>query len=304
VNALKLLKCLGGLVALFATTQALSHGEVGGEWRALPEQSSDVQRTVQVQCSPLGSQIVVEYRGIEPLEILAADGRAFLRISRTGVLANWDHPAWFRSQVAGKRPLPPWTTDAEQVDDWRSVSRAPYWAWFDPRLSRGEHGNSWEIPARLGIKSAPIRGTFVALSAPLYRQVPMLDRQFLPADNSWSARIIPDVEPALRLAYRGDQSIIVLDEEGEPMLRFSPKGVEARVASSGWRRLARMPHTADGEWVTISSQPAYTWPDTRLANEGEDRWYIPLLSGQGSSESNGIGGSWIRLEVSRIDAPQ
>jgi hypothetical protein len=72
--------------------------------------------------------------------------------------------------------------------------------------------------------------------------------------------------------------------------------VHARIASKGWQELGRLPLQSDAEWVMISRQAAYTWPDSRLAYKEEVKnWSIPLMSANNDA-NKAIVGSWLKIK--------
>jgi hypothetical protein len=276
-----------------------SHGDSGasGEWLPIAEHTVDSNVMAQIQSSPLGNEILVEYTGEGYLEILADDGEAFLRISTAGVEGNWDHPDFYKTQVAGERPLPEWVKDGVVKPLWKPVSNKAYWGWYDARLEKQSDAHKqWIISVRANGESSSISGRFKSLTAPTYRTLVTLDRKNLAEISDLSAMLISDVQAAIRLSYKGKDKLIVLDENGEPMFRFSPTGIEARIESRGWQRLGRLPLTAAKEWVKLSSQPAYTWPDSRLSYSSDvTSWSIPLINNNGSTEQQLIGG-WLKVK--------
>jgi len=291
--------CFIALTLVVISNSVMGHGKSGasGEWLAVVEQGDSPDVVVQIQSSPLGSEILLEYKGKGWLEILAPDGQAFLRISEQGVEGNVDHPAWYRTQVAGERPLPERVKDGVIKPLWKLVSAKPYWGWYDKRLSKQtDHQDSWKIDMRANNAMSSIKGYFKSLSPPLYRTMVTLDRKRLGSIDGLSAILIQDVQSAIRLSYRGNEPLIVLDEYQKPMLKFSQSGVHVRVASQGWQELGRLPLQSDAEWVMISSQAAYTWPDSRLGyNEEVKNWSIPLKSAD-NDVTQAIVGSWLKIK--------
>lgn len=292
--------CFIALTLIAVSSNAMGHGKSGasGEWLAVVEQPKLVDVVVQIQSSPLGSEILMEYKGKGWLEILAPDGQAFLRISKKGVEGNLDHPAWYSTQVAGERPLPESVKDGVIKPLWKSVSAQPYWGWYDKRLSKQtDHQDSWKIDMRANDQMSSIKGYFKSLAPPAFRTIVTIDRQHLGNINGLSAMLIQDMQSAIRLSYNGDDPLIVLDEYQSPMLKFSQNGVHARIASKGWQRLGRFPLQSDAEWVMISSQPAYTWPDSRLGYREEVKnWRIPLM-GDNNDADQAIVGSWLKIKA-------
>lgn len=291
--------CFIAFILIAVSSNVMGHGKSGasGEWLPVVDQSKLADVVVQIQSSPLGSEILMEYKGKGWLEILAPDGHAFLRISEQGVEGNLDHPAWYSTQVAGERPLPERVKDGVIKPLWKSVSAKPYWGWYDKRLSKQtDHQDNWKIDMRANDEMSSIQGHFKSLAPPSYRTMVTLDRKRLGNIDGLSAMLIQDIQSAIRLSYKGDDSLIVLDEYQSPMLKFSQNGVHARIASKGWQELGRLPLQSDAEWVMISRQAAYTWPDSRLAHKEEVKnWSIPLMSANNDA-NKAIVGSWLKIK--------
>ena len=291
--------CFIAFILIAVSSSVMGHGKSGasGEWLPVVDQSKLADVVVQIQSSPLGSEILMEYKGKGWLEILAPDGNAFLRISEQGVEGNLDHPAWYSTQVAGERPLPERVKDGVIKPLWKSVSAKPYWGWYDKRLSKQtDHQDSWKIDMRANDEMSSIQGHFKSLAPPSYRTMVTLDRKRLGNIDGLSAMLIQDIQSAIRLSYEGDDSLIVLDEYQSPMLKFSQNGVHARIASKGWQELGRLPLQSDAEWVMISRKAAYTWSDSRLAYKEEVKnWSIPLMSANNDA-NKAIVGSWLKIK--------
>lgn len=87
--------------------------------------------------------------------VLGQEREPFLRISRAGVEANAASPTWqaFRhGRVTAGRSGPA---------RWERISTEPRYRWRDPRAGRpgpGEALRNWEVPVRIGSRSAAIRG--------------------------------------------------------------------------------------------------------------------------------------------------
>lgn len=78
--------------------------------------------------------------------LIGDDNEAFLKITNTGVFANWDHPMWFEVQNAGPRPLTDWVQDGVLEDKWTQVSKNNFYGWPDHRLEKeDDHSSRWDI---------------------------------------------------------------------------------------------------------------------------------------------------------------
>ena len=109
-----------------------------------------------------------------------------------------------------------------------------------------------------------------------------------PAPGGASARVI-EAGNRVELSNRGDEEIVVLGYEGEPMLRVGRSGVfenrrSPSVFTSATRPLAVPPDaaaTAEPRWQRISAGPVARWHDHRVdrgqtAKAGASWWAIPL----------------------------
>jgi hypothetical protein len=287
------------LLLVFAqNTFAHGSSKVDGEWQPILAISETSNVTSQIQSSPLGNEILVSFSGEGVLEVLADDNSPFIRITPKGVFANWDHPMWFKAQTAGPRPLPEWVKDGKIESKWTQVSENTYYGWYDERLVKSdEHSTTWKIGIAIDGQPQNISGYFKSLSPPKKRTLVTLDGSATPIANL-KAMIIPGVDSAIRVSYSGDHHMVVLDEQDEPMLRFSPKGVEANTSSSGWKALGRQPYESAEGWVLLSSYAAYTWPDSRIQSAKDtESWAIPVFCHSDKVIKN-IEGGW--LEVARL----
>jgi hypothetical protein len=276
------------LISLMLTvfSQAIyAHGssQVDGEWQPVLKTGEKGKVVTQIQSSPLGNEILIAYSGEGRLEVLSEDDTPFIRITKQGVFANWDHPMWFKVQTAGPRPLPEWVKDGNIESKWTQVSNNNYYGWYDQRLVKSDdHSNQWQIGIAVDGERQTIDGYFKSLNPPEKRTLVTLDNSATPIANL-SAMIIPGVDSAIRVSYSGDHHMVVLDKQKEPMLRFSPKGVEANTSSTGWKTLGRKPYGTEPNstkknWVLLSSHSAYTWQDSRIqSDETGDGWAIPVF---------------------------
>ena len=123
----------------------------------------------------------------QEVSVLDDSGRPFLRISPDGVEGDYGAPVWFTSAVAPNAPGVVRLPDGVGTDsppDWRPVSRATVWGWFDPRI-RSQPGavtpemvrkavpvrlQDFSIPLRVGDRQAQIKG-YVEFEPPRGRYV-------------------------------------------------------------------------------------------------------------------------------------
>ena len=62
-------------------------------------------------------------------------------------------------------------------------------------------------------------------------------------------------------------------------------------------QLGRSPVDSDAKWVKLSTQAAYTWPDSRLDNDEQEKWKIPVFCHQ-DKKVKFIQGGWV--EIARL----
>ena len=301
-----MIKILTTVLAFFLASSVISsnvyaHGAsaVAGEWLPVIDERGKSEAAIlsQIQSSPLGNEILVQYEGEGKLEVLGDDNEPFIRITKSGVYANWDHPMWFKVQTAGPRPLPEWVTDQKLESKWTQVSERNYYGWYDKRLEKtDEHAERWNIVLAVNGQRQDLSGYFKSLTPPSKRTLVTVDNKAAPIADL-TAMVIPGPERAIRVSYQGDHHMVVLDEYDEPMLRFSPKGVEANTQSKGWKQLGRSPVDSDAKWVKLSAQAAYTWPDSRLDNDEQEKWKIPVFCHQ-DKKVKFIQGGWV--EIARL----
>jgi len=291
------------LTSSVVASNAYAHGAsaVSGEWLPVIDNPVNDEKGVQapfivsqIQSSPLGNEILVQFDGEGELEVLGNDNMPFIRISKSGVYANWDHPMWFKVQTAGPRPLPEWVMDEKVESKWGRVSDKNYFGWYDKRLEKtDEHVDRWNIALAVNGQRQDISGYFKSLAPPSKRTLVTVDNKSAPISDL-TAMVIPGPERAIRVSYRGDHHMVVLDEYDEPMFRFSPEGVEANTHSEGWKKLGRSPTDTTAKWVKLSTQSAYTWPDSRLDNDEQKNWKIPVFCHQ-DKKVKFIQGGWIEI---------
>lgn len=287
------LLCLG-------QAQLYAHGNPSESWRTLADQPPHESLIVQVHNSPLGKQLIVANEGSRVLEITGPEGRPFLRIGPQGVDADFAAQAWYHTQNPGKRPLPETARDSAAPADWRTVSKNPSWGWFDPRLTATDKDSAgkpiWAVPAKLGGEPVKLTGYSESMSAARELHHPRVKSEILP--EKVILKIIPDVAPAILIAYNGSNALVVYGQNGHPFLRFNRNGVYANTNSAEWRALGRAAATPDNShWAHLSPTPRYTWPDPRLvfgSNTGEQQWSIPVAE---AGRDYTITGDWKTIAV-------
>lgn len=255
------------VAALAATGQALGHGTestpVKARFGTVPRALIGVHAQVQTTVAP---EMVVENDSPKALEILDGNGRAFLRISRDGVMADRADPAWYRTQTPARgMPLPKGVSD-DAAPRWTKVGADPHWGWYDPRLrTRGikvPHATQdagvattlgqWSIPVRYDGKPASLSGSFNYEPLPDGVMVSRLTSASQPAPGVHIS-VAPGTVPAVFVRNDGDKPLVVMNADGDPYLRIGPEGTAANASKPG----------KPVHWVTISDVPRYTWTEPR-----------------------------------------
>lgn len=290
-------------LACLPAGQLLAHGNPDENWRAVAEQPAADTLQVQVLNSPLGKQLIVANTGSQLLEIFGSGGRPFLQIGPEGVSADFAAPDWYRTQNPGKRQLPPGVTD-NASPDWKPVSRETSWGWYDSRLGAvDQHAAKprWSIPATLDGQPLALTGHLVSMSAARTLFQPRITQKA--SLSKVKSKIVPDVTPALLLEYHGDNTLVVVDEDGAPLLRLNRSGVYANTLSESWRRLGRAAqNNRDEGWARIASTPCYTWPDARLKRGDKatgNHWQIPVTE---DGQDYVISGDWASIEIGQYNS--
>jgi hypothetical protein len=267
-------------------------------------------------------QISLSVTSAQDVSVLDDADRAFLRIVPGGVDGDYGAPAWYTSAIApdasGAVRLPSGVGPASPPD-WRPVSRARAWAWFDPRTSAGSGAVSpdmvaravpvrlrdFDIPLRVGDTPAHIKG-YLEFEPPRGRYVHRLLSPPQPAPGVEIGLLAGQAVPTVTVRNESADPVTVLGADGEPFLRVGG-AVEANLASPAWvqvgRALGRTPKavadaTAQPRWEAISDGHLLSWadfrsrpPDTEPPVTGRAvevrRWTIPLRIGAQPAEIKG-----------------
>lgn len=257
---------------------------------------------VQLYDDAVAPHLVVENLTDAPLEILDAQGRAFVRITPHAVEADLAAAAWYRSLSPGGAAAAP---DAIQPEPrWQSVRGQPAWNWFDPRLERKAPG-PWRIPARHGGQPIEIQGHFTR-EPPAGAFVARLTTSAALAPDV-RVELVPGRPPELFLENNGVEAVTVIGAQAEPFVRITVQGVEANLASATWQDLGRYkglaePSEGPERWQRIALVPRFAWlepragmpagspvagaPDnTRSKVKG---WQVPVLVGRRMTAIQGV----------------
>jgi len=275
-----------------------------------PPQTAGV--VVELHQDALAPQLVIENRSGKLLEILDAEGRAFLRIGAREAEADVATAAFHHSRISGGAAPPAGTLS--KTPRWRTVNREPSYGWFDPRIAIEQleipyaikvTGQStgqalpfaeWQIPARLGGEPMTLHGRFVHTPPP---RGTVQTRLLIPAELTPGVHVelATGETPAILLRNSGTQPVSVLDSRGKPFLRITADGTYARPDSPDWPA-ANTGRTVSGSgWQRVSASRTLVWLEPRAryagpppANSSNSRlgdWSVPILVGKQRLELRG-----------------
>jgi LPXTG-motif cell wall-anchored protein len=231
------------------------------------------------------------------LEVLGADGAAFLRLGPRGTEANLASASYWRSTApSGAARVPPGAFSGAPAR-WQLISRRPAWAWYDQRVpaiqSAPASARSRSQPTLLARFAIPLRlgSTAVTASGVV---------EYLPPHASPAAYMTSSLHPAPGLTvallagpypdvYLQNSSatpVTVLGQAGEPFAQVGPAGVRVNLRSPIYAadQLARGNQpgikpdpAAPPVWRTVGSSRSFDWLDPRPRYL--DLWTIPLRFG-------------------------
>jgi hypothetical protein len=219
-----------------------------------------------------------------PVELLDADGRAYLRVDGDGVHANLASPAWVTS--SDPQGLLEQPDDLPAASTWTQVSTQPTWAVYDHRLHPQPLGPPLDVAAageeaELGELALPLvvdgQATDLLLTE-LFRpsagiHTTRLEEATVPAGTL--VRVVDGAMPSVSLAVDAGRTATVAGVDDEPMLEVAADGtVRANLASPTWvdsRRaeLGMVPTivvdpTAEPVWEQVGTGGMVTWTDVRV----------------------------------------
>lgn len=243
----------------------------------------------------LGAQLLLENPTARTVEVLDAEGVAFVRVGPRGVEANLASTPW-SGRAAGGAPR------------WQAVSGAPSYGWFEPRVDATQVAlppvlpargaaidvGGWSVPLRVDGVAVELRGRFRYHPPAAGAYVARLTSPATPADGV-RVTLLRGPTTGLLLENTGAQPLLVLGSEGEPVLRIGRDGVEANLRSPTWAASGRAaagagpaPPGAPPEWRRVAPQPRYSWIDPRAAapleapraERDERAWQVPIQIGE------------------------
>lgn len=286
-------------LTLVAPASVQAHGAPGAAVKArpdaLPERLSDIRAQVHMTVT---SQLVVENRGEDVLEVLDDNGRAFVRIGPDGVEVDTHAHAYYRvrAPTTGERlPERLQQADGPLAPRWQKVREAPSWGWFDARVDVDrievpdevrEAGESrrlaeWQIPVRYGGERTSIAGGFFF--------EPLQTGRFV-ARISGESEVLPDVRfgvapgpiPSLYVHNESDSPLVILDGQERPWYRIGDGiaiNVEREQGATSWVRIG-------GGNRHSWTEPRAAYPDRKpphdVMHDAEDGakladWAVPFL---------------------------
>lgn len=251
------------------------------------------------------SELVLVNPFPEPISVLDAEGKPYVRVSSDGVFGDVESPylAATDGVVAHASPAPPGCCGPGR---WMRLSDKNGWAWAEPRLDdpigrnpaaggdrgladlqQGQPLASWEIGLAQADRQFTVSGT-------LERRPPGRLRSAVDAQpDGLTATVIESRVPQVQLTARPGTVVEVIGSDRRPFIRMTPQGTMGRTASADYqnhmRAIGLAPPTGP-DWVpTVGSGPSKaTWADFRLMVTGEPpatsgaepvvvkRWQIPV----------------------------
>jgi hypothetical protein len=229
---------------------------------------------VQVQAG-IATQLVASNPTPTVLEVVGTSGRAFLRLSSGGVLADVGAAEFFTtSNPTGAAPA------ARRRDGpvrWQRISAGSSWGWYDHRLHPAElraptdqqrevRLAEFEVPLRYGatevvatgrVDFRPLRGSFLVSADP--------------APAGLSVQALPGRLPGVFLSAPAGTEVAVQGRDGEPFLRITDAGVEVNERSrthvedrQARGQVVGPPSTTPAFRLVAPGTRSYTWLDARL----------------------------------------
>lgn len=230
-----------------------------------------------------GFQFLLSTDGKQTVEVLADDGKPFLRIHNNTANANVSSVAWHRAQQPGGGAVPPAIKQGQLPEQWVLVQQTPGLGWFDPRLNN-EEVPSFVLKLRTGKKVWPIRIERKADAVLSGFWQPVLQQE--PDIEGFSA-LIPGLSGNAIMLTHTQQSqapLQVLDDQNTPFLRMGSDGIWLDTSHPWAPELGLFPPSskAGERWVKLSDSSTITYTDPRLKHTGTNnnkktsQWTIPL----------------------------
>lgn len=270
-------------------------------------------------------QLAVSNRTGKLLEILDADGRAFVRIGPDQAEGDLAARAYHLSRIAGGGDAHANTLSA--TPRWRTISREPAYGWFDTRIATAlldipyavkQIGSEmpfgqWRIPARLDGEPLELRGVFTYTPPPAGIAMAVMQSPSAVAPGV-TVQMVPGPTPAFFLRNSSDRTVAVLDASGKAFLKIGKQGVWADASNASWR-VASPTSIAAGTrgWQQLSKASSTTWLEPRAAWTGKlpsplpasgqlNEWRIPLAIGEQRGELRGIN-RWLARRAANEKLP-
>lgn len=178
----------GGTVAIAPATPAFGHSGAGGNftsnYRTLLTEVPEIDG-LEVKVIDIDGTVEVTWTGSGAIVVTGYENEPYLRIDRSGVFENQRSPATFLNQDRFATVVPPESVDSAAPPEWRRSSNSSTARWHDHRTHwmsskppiqvqqdpTRQHviTDRWEIPFRVGGRSAVIAGTLTWTPPPPLR---------------------------------------------------------------------------------------------------------------------------------------
>ena len=297
------LVCAPMVAVVAAPTPAYGHGADPRIRTVLADVSPPLPAEVVLQVQAgIATQLVASNPTPTVLEVLGAAERAFLRISSAGVFADLETREFFTtSNPTGA--VPP-AVGAGGPPRWVQISTGTSWGWYDHRLhpqtisapadpEREARLAEFSVPVRYGDTLSLVRGS--VLFSPLLGAFQVSAD---PAPDGLVVQALPGKLPGVFLSNPERLPLTVLGRDGEPFLRFGPRGLEVNehsrthVEDRQARGLPAGPPLPEPAFRVVDPEgSSYTWLDARLRYPADlppepvlraaeatvvDRWAVPV----------------------------
>jgi hypothetical protein len=325
---------VGVVVSVAAPATALAHGEASPLIRGVVDRVEPALPGVRFETVRGPAALFHVVNATEKtIEIVAIDGRPFLRIGPRGVRADVASRAWFESgnpDGVGRPGVKP-----DQKADWRLVSKQPEWSYFEHRLHPREARlpkeaqgsrkkmklDDFVVPIRADGRPAKVEG-HLEFRPVVGTLQPTLTSSAEPVSGV-SVTVLAGRFPGLYLRNSSRRSVTILGRDGEPFARIGPRGTYVNEHSpvhvetlrhQGKLAASITDPDARPKWSIVSSSPSFAWTEPRIRYQPEQPpdeiangnrsvklldWKIPMRIGSRDVDVTGST-RWVPVDASGL----